>query len=197
MPGFFYRHTADQQKYRRLRPASGHGASDFATDQKKENGAGHEAHSLNFKHTIMPNQSVHEKRLIFMTYFHTLLNTIFSDDPAIRMEDVQDNIMRDKIYTKQEIFDLLNQSRSRLRALGVKRIGLFGSLVRGEQRADSDVDILVEFEPRLKTFDNFMALSFFLEDILQSRIDLVTMESLSPYIVPRILSEVEYAPIAT
>lgn len=101
--------------------------------------------------------------------------------------------MKTPIKKEQDIFNLLHQNQPRLRAFGVKRIGLFGSFVRGEQTAQSDVDLLVEFEPQQKTFDNFMELSFFLEKVLQSRIDLVTPESLSPYIGPHILKEVKYA----
>jgi predicted nucleotidyltransferase len=69
--------------------------------------------------------------------------------------------MQTTIGTKQKIFNVLQQNQSRLSALGVKRIGLFGSFVRGEQRTDSDIDLLVEFEPTRKTFDTFMELSFF------------------------------------
>ena len=100
------------------------------------------------------------------------------------------------IKTKQDILDVLDQNRSHLRALGVRRIGLFGSFLRGEQRPDSDIDLLVEFDPGQKTFDIFMELSFFLEEVLQHRIELVTVESLSPYIGPHILKEVEYAALA-
>jgi predicted nucleotidyltransferase len=100
------------------------------------------------------------------------------------------------IKTKQDILNVLDQNRSHLRALGAKKIGVFGSFVRGEQGPDSDIDMLVEFEPGRKTFDVFMELSFFLEDVLQHRIELVTMESLSPYIGPHILKEVEYAALA-
>jgi len=67
--------------------------------------------------------------------------------------------MQTTIGTKQKIFNVLQQNQSRLSALGVKRIGLFGSFVRGEQRTDSDIDLLVEFEPTRKTFDTFMELS--------------------------------------
>ena len=104
--------------------------------------------------------------------------------------------MQKTIKTKQEIFNLLYQNRYQLRKLSVKRIGIFGSFVRGEQSNSSDIDLLVEFEPQKKTFDNFMELSFFLEDIIKNRIDLVTKESLSPYIGPHILKEVEYASLA-
>lgn len=64
---------------------------------------------------------------------------------------------------------MLDQNQPHLRALGVKRIELFSSFVRGEQRPDSDIDLLVEFEPGRKTFDTFMELSFFLKDVLQRR----------------------------
>ena len=92
--------------------------------------------------------------------------------------------------------NVLDQNRSHMRLLGVRRIGLFGSFVRGEQRLDSDIDLLVEFEPGRKTFDTFMDLSFFLEEVLQHSIELITVESLSPYIGPYILKEVEYAALA-
>ncbi len=100
------------------------------------------------------------------------------------------------IKTKQDIMETLRQNRNHIKALGVSRIGLFGSFVRGEQNDDSDIDLLVEFDVGQKTFDAFMELSFFLEEILQRRVELITMESLSPYIGPHILEEVEYAPIA-
>jgi uncharacterized protein len=101
-----------------------------------------------------------------------------------------------EITTKQDVLDTLHQNRSRLRSFGLRRIGLFGSFVRGEQRPESDIDLLVEFEPDKKTFDAFMELSFFLEELLQHRVELVTVESLSPYIGPHILKEVEYATLA-
>ena len=93
---------------------------------------------------------------------------------------------------KREIFALLNANESQLRQFGVKRCGLFGSFARGEQTEHSDVDILVEFEEERKTFDNFMGLAFFLEDLFGRKVDLLTPESLSPYIGPHILREVEY-----
>jgi predicted nucleotidyltransferase len=104
--------------------------------------------------------------------------------------------MEATIKTKQDVLRILHQNQVRLRALGVSRIGLFGSFVRGEQRPDSDIDLLVEFEVGKKTFDAFMDLSFLLEEILQRKVELVTVESLSPYLGPHILKEVEYAALA-
>ena len=100
------------------------------------------------------------------------------------------------LRSKDDIFKLLQGNREQLRRYGVHTIGLFGSFVRGRQRADSDLDFLVEFEPEMKSFDNFMALSFFLEELFGRQVDLVTSEALSPYIGPRILAETEYVPIA-
>ncbi|MEW6386367.1 MAG: nucleotidyltransferase family protein [Thermodesulfobacteriota bacterium] len=100
------------------------------------------------------------------------------------------------IKTKQDVLKVLHQNRDRLEAMGVSRIGLFGSFVRGEPHPDSDIDLLVEFEAGQKNFDTFMELSFMLEEIFQRRIKLITIESLSPYIGPHILKEVEYAALA-
>ena len=52
--------------------------------------------------------------------------------------------------------------------------------------------MLVEFEPGRKTFKNFMHLAFFLEELFGRRVELLMLESLNPYIGPRILDEVEY-----
>jgi uncharacterized protein len=101
-----------------------------------------------------------------------------------------------RMSMKDEILSSLRQNSERLRLLGVCRIGLFGSFARNEARPESDIDLLVEFVPNKKTFDNFMALSFFLEELFGRRVELVTSESLSPYIGPRILKEVEYANLA-
>ncbi len=75
----------------------------------------------------------------------------------------------------------------------ITEIGVFGSYVRGEQRGDSDIDLLVEFEKGYKTFDNYMELKFFLEEILTSKIDLVIKTAIRDEIKQNILSEVTYA----
>jgi uncharacterized protein len=64
----------------------------------------------------------------------------------------------------------LSACEPELRALGVSRLALFGSLVRGHARPDSDVDLLVKFAPGAKTFDRFLALSELLEDVLGRRV---------------------------
>ncbi|MGH9948069.1 MAG: nucleotidyltransferase family protein [Pyrinomonadaceae bacterium] len=96
------------------------------------------------------------------------------------------------MQSKKEIFEELNRNRAALARFGISRYGLFGSFVREEQNEESDIDILVDFKPDEKTFDNFMNLAFYLEGLLGREVDLVTRESLSPHIGPKILTEVEY-----
>ncbi|CAN5783426.1 nucleotidyltransferase family protein [soil metagenome] len=100
--------------------------------------------------------------------------------------------METAAQTKQDVLDRLSQNQSDISALGVKKMGLFGSFVREGQEPGSDVDLLVAFEPNKKTFDNFMKLSFLLEDLLRREVELVTVESLRSHIGPRILEEAEY-----
>lgn len=76
-----------------------------------------------------------------------------------------------------------------LRKLGVRRIALFGSMGRDEARPDSDVDLLVEFAPGRKSYDNFLGAAELLEALLGRRVELVTTEALSPFLGPHILAE--------
>lgn len=76
---------------------------------------------------------------------------------------------------------------------GVKKIGVFGSFARGEGRKDSDIDVLVEFKHGFETFDNYMELKFFLEDLFGRKVDLVTIEALKPQLKEDILKQVSYA----
>jgi len=93
---------------------------------------------------------------------------------------------------KNEVFDFLRSNRKAISSYGVKKIGLFGSFVRNSQTDASDIDILIEFEKEKENYRNFIHLAYFLEDNLQRKIDLLTTDSLSPHIGPRILKEVEY-----
>jgi predicted nucleotidyltransferase len=76
---------------------------------------------------------------------------------------------------------------------GVRRIGIFGSFARGEEREGSDMDVLVEFEGGRKTFDNYMDLKYFLQDLFGRSVDLVTVQALKPQLKEDILQEVVYA----
>jgi len=97
--------------------------------------------------------------------------------------------MSAKPLTRDEAIDRLHAVEAEVRALGVRRLALFGSVLRNQARIDSDVDILVEFLEGEKTYDRFLALVDLLEDRLEHRVELVTTEALSPFLGPHILAE--------
>jgi len=92
--------------------------------------------------------------------------------------------------TSQQLFQLLRHSIQEIRKFGVRRLGLFGSWVRGETDRKSDIDVLVEFTT--PSFDNYMELKYFLEELFGREVDLVLADSLKAQIKPKILSEVVY-----
>jgi len=87
----------------------------------------------------------------------------------------------------------LSQHQALLQAHGIERIGLFGSFVRGEQTDSSDIDLLVHFSKGKKSLHNLVSLGDQLERLFGRNVELVTTESLSKYIGPHILNEVQYA----
>jgi uncharacterized protein len=99
--------------------------------------------------------------------------------------------MAQTALTRQQAVAVLTASEPDIRALGVARLALFGSVLRDQARPDSDVDLLVQFAPGAKTYERFLALSELLEQRLGRRVELVTTEALSPYIGPRILAEAQ------
>jgi uncharacterized protein len=99
--------------------------------------------------------------------------------------------------TRKEKFNLvISENKEYLKKLGIASIGIFGSVVRNEDTIDSDYDILVEFAKGKKSFKTFSSLCVLFENHLGEKFELVTKESLSPYIGPHILKEVEYVKIA-
>lgn len=100
--------------------------------------------------------------------------------------------MHDKMINRDFIIKLLEQNANDIKSFGVSRIGLFGSFVKRKQKPDSDIDFLVEFKPYQKKYKNFIRLAFYLEDLFDAEIDLLTKKSLSPYLGPDILKDIEY-----
>lgn len=88
-------------------------------------------------------------------------------------------------WTKTSILEFLNANAPKLYAMGVRKLGLFGSYVRDEQKPVSDIDLLVVLEK--STFDSYFGTKFFLEDTFGCKVDLVEekmmREELSPYIM--------------
>ena len=80
--------------------------------------------------------------------------------------------MKRKKLTDKVILETLEKNKEILKKYGVKKIGLFGSFVRGEQKKNSDIDFLVEFDE--PDFDRFMGLSFYLEDLFGRKVEILT-----------------------
>lgn len=92
------------------------------------------------------------------------------------------------------IVELLKNNDATIRKnFHVRKIGVFGSFARSEEKPESDVDVLVEFEEGYKTFDNFIELKYFLEELFARSVDLVTVSALKPQLKEDILQEVVYA----
>lgn len=96
------------------------------------------------------------------------------------------------MITKEEILQLLRNDFALMHErFGVSKIGLFGSYTRDEVAPESDIDLLVEFEN--PTFDNYMDLKFFLEELFRVDVDLVMADTLKPRLKPYISREIIYA----
>jgi len=92
------------------------------------------------------------------------------------------------MLTRDDILRALSANRAELTRLGARRLGLFGSFARNEAREDSDVDLLVDLDHH--SFDRYMDLKLYLEDLLGRRIDLVLSDRIKPSLRERILGSV-------
>jgi len=87
-----------------------------------------------------------------------------------------------------QVIERIQEHREQLAVFGVRSLALFGSVARGEERADSDVDLLVTFEGPA-TFDQYIDLKLFLEELIGRRVDLVTEGGLREALRPAIERE--------
>jgi uncharacterized protein len=95
--------------------------------------------------------------------------------------------------TKDYIISTIKTNRQTFNRLGIRNIGLFGSYLRDEQSDKSDIDILIDFKPEMENFDNYMAAYDIFEELFKNeKVEIVTINGLSPYIGPKILNEVMY-----
>jgi len=95
------------------------------------------------------------------------------------------------MLTSKDVLRKIKENRDKIKRFGVKRIGLFGSYARGEQRIERDVDIVVEFEKGKATFDNFLDLAEYLEKLLGKKVDLLTKEGVRSIRIEHIRKEIE------
>lgn len=100
------------------------------------------------------------------------------------------------ISDKQQILKLVSDNSLAFRALGASRIGLFGSFIRGDQTNESDVDFVVDFLPGKKSYRNLLGLADLAEELVGREVDVLTLQSISPYIAPYIDKEIQYVQTA-
>jgi hypothetical protein len=93
--------------------------------------------------------------------------------------------------TREAVLQQLEDNRDKIRSFGVKRLGLFGSCARGEATQSSDLDFVVELEH--ETFDAYMNLKEFLEELFHCPVDLVLIDAIKPRLRETILGEAIYA----
>ena len=97
------------------------------------------------------------------------------------------------MLTKKDVLKIIQRNEEKIKAHGVKQIGIFGSFGKSTQTGKSDVDIRVVFREGEKTFDNYMELKFLLQELLNHKVDLVIRDALKSRIIPYVIREVEYA----
>ena len=93
--------------------------------------------------------------------------------------------------TKEDIKKVLIRNKKILKKYKVNKIGILGSFATGKTKKKSDVDLLIEFDDMIDLFD-FVHLNDEIQQILKSKVDQVTPDTIKPYIRPRILREVEW-----
>jgi uncharacterized protein len=95
---------------------------------------------------------------------------------------------------RQEILDRLRESETALRARGVSHAAVFGSRARGDNRPDSDIDIMVEFDPAAHvTVFNYAGLKDYIANLFDDPVDVVSREGLKPYVRPAATTDAIYA----
>ncbi len=94
---------------------------------------------------------------------------------------------------KENILSVLKTNKPALSKYGVSKIGLFGSYLNEEQSINSDIDLLIDFEPEKENFDNYIAVCDIFDSLFQNeKVAIITKNGLSKYIGPSILNNVLY-----
>ena len=98
------------------------------------------------------------------------------------------------IMNSHEALETLRRSEQALRARGVRRAALFGSVARGENRPGSDIDIMVEIDPEAHiTMFDYVGLKEYIADLFDGPVDVVSRDSLKPHLRPTAMADAIYA----
>ena len=101
------------------------------------------------------------------------------------------------VNNKKQVLGLIRQNRVKFKNFGIRRLGVFGSFARDRVKPDSDVDLLVEFSPGEKNYRNLYQTADLAARLFRREVEVITPESLSPYIAPQIEKEVLYVEISS
>ena len=95
---------------------------------------------------------------------------------------------------RQEIIRRLRQNEAALRARGVSHAALFGSRARGDNRSDSDIDIMIEVDPAagIGVYE-YVALKDYIAALFDRPVDVVSRDGLKPYVKPAVTTDAVYA----
>ena len=94
----------------------------------------------------------------------------------------------------EEILTKLRENEAALRTRGVQHVALFGSCARGDNRPDSDIDIMIEFDPGAHvTVFNYAGLKDYIAGLFDGPVDVVSREGLKPYVRPAATTDAIYA----
>ena len=99
-------------------------------------------------------------------------------------------MQKQKRINKRVILKQIEKNKDELKSKGVRKIGLFGSILKGKLTKKSDIDILIEFKDI--SFDNYAEVVILLERLFKRKIDLITESSLRPEMA-YVKKEAEYA----
>jgi predicted nucleotidyltransferase len=95
---------------------------------------------------------------------------------------------------RNDALEVLRHSQAELRARGVRRAALFGSVARGESRPDSDIDIMIEIDPDAPIgVYEYVGLKDYIAGLFDAPVDVVSRDSLKPYIRPAATADAVYA----
>jgi predicted nucleotidyltransferase len=95
---------------------------------------------------------------------------------------------------REDIIERLRQNERALRARGVMHAALFGSRARGDQRPDSDTDIMIEIDPEahVSVYD-YVGVKDYIASLFEWRVDVVSRDGLKPYVRPAATADAIYA----
>ena len=111
---------------------------------------------------------------------------------SLRSQSLQPNSGGHCLMKRDEVLEIIAEHRKPLQEMGVKSLNLFGSVARDEARPDSDIDFLVEFDRPGGLFQ-LLKVQYYLEDILNSSVDLGTKDALKEHLREPVLKDVIHA----